>query len=538
MRHNNKKGVTLVYVVIVMAVLTVLSAAILTAASYNKNAADRSVQARQAYLNAKSVLEYARGYVEENLAELNKQAKPYQFYVVCRGEAADSGCDTALLPPDKLKTYAEVSLLDEGVSIKARAPYLSGENAQTLGFESAIQVTQPSYVPQDLNYMLCGATHVDTLAFSANGIRIFSPASSHPDFWEFLNKKLLPDGPNPGETAPFPLAVLKPLRLTSSSRVEKVLSGKLFFLGGGGTVPCLQAEAGAAKLTLKSDYFFFSGNVVTQAGVGPVLETAGGDRGIVCFDKNITVTVNNGASSPQYTIPAGFYSFPKETKIDFSGFSMPAGLERVKEEDLNADLEKEFKNEILFLKNNSDKMVSSVDINWTTSSGNNRNKTPQPGKIVYCATIGDGLQDTYAADQLLYQYGGSQALKVKNNTVIDVRYLWLNLADYDGSDHRITYDNPKPSLLLKNVERITLEAREGRPILVGERHLEGNYEIEQGRYVKKDGALDEVDLLAAPSDPNSFLNNYRRLADGEEPPGDWMGEGGASLEGGRYTNGT
>lgn len=76
--HNSKKGAALAYVIIVAAVLLVLAAALVTAALGSIDFSQKTSDSRQAYLTAKSAIEYAKG-------QLAKDAKDSSSKL-CRGK--------------------------------------------------------------------------------------------------------------------------------------------------------------------------------------------------------------------------------------------------------------------------------------------------------------------------------------------------------------------------------------------------------------------------------------------------------------------
>lgn len=73
MSKKNKKGVSLVYVILASAVLMIISGALAASASNNINLTARSTEGRQSYITARSAMEYAKGVVNEQIQEAQEK---------------------------------------------------------------------------------------------------------------------------------------------------------------------------------------------------------------------------------------------------------------------------------------------------------------------------------------------------------------------------------------------------------------------------------------------------------------------------------
>ena len=66
MKTGSKRGAALAYVIVVSAALMILASALVFSAKFNLDSATNSLEGRQAYLDAKSAIEYGRAYVLQN----------------------------------------------------------------------------------------------------------------------------------------------------------------------------------------------------------------------------------------------------------------------------------------------------------------------------------------------------------------------------------------------------------------------------------------------------------------------------------------
>ncbi len=66
MKSGSKRGAALAYVIVITAALMILAAALVSAAKFNIDYSQNSLEGRQAYLDAKSAIEYGKAYLQSN----------------------------------------------------------------------------------------------------------------------------------------------------------------------------------------------------------------------------------------------------------------------------------------------------------------------------------------------------------------------------------------------------------------------------------------------------------------------------------------
>ena len=156
---RSKKGAAMALVIVMTTAMLILVAALLAAANFNVDYTSRGVQGRQAYLSAKSAVEYARAYAAARKDdELGTLAPTDTLYVVAKsGALTTDGFDVVKnAPPESLtgKAYASISLTPDTataagttsteqytLTIRGSAPQLDHKSAKSLGYQCTLTRT-------------------------------------------------------------------------------------------------------------------------------------------------------------------------------------------------------------------------------------------------------------------------------------------------------------------------------------------------------------------------------------------------------------
>lgn len=110
---KSKRGVALAYVIVVTAALLVIATAIVALANYNLNVSQNSLEGRQAYLDARSAIEFGRAYLTKN--------PDTEDFTIVRSSQSTSGSGLAV--GAKGATGAIASYVKETGMINAKVPY-------------------------------------------------------------------------------------------------------------------------------------------------------------------------------------------------------------------------------------------------------------------------------------------------------------------------------------------------------------------------------------------------------------------------------
>lgn len=122
MKTKSKRGAALAYIIILTAVMMVLASALVFTAKYNLEYTKNNLESRQAYLDAKSAIEYAKAY-------LVKYPDSDDFSIVKTG----SGSVFSVGSPGAAGAVAAYNSKDEVVN--ATAKYQSSDRVRKLGYQ-------------------------------------------------------------------------------------------------------------------------------------------------------------------------------------------------------------------------------------------------------------------------------------------------------------------------------------------------------------------------------------------------------------------
>jgi len=124
MKSGSKRGAALAYVIVITAALMILAAALVSAAKFNIDYSQNSLEGRQAYLDAKSAIEYGRAYLQSN-------PDSGDFTVVYASDASGFKIGAA----NATNTAAKYSATAR--TINATGKYKSSDRVRRLGYRMA-----------------------------------------------------------------------------------------------------------------------------------------------------------------------------------------------------------------------------------------------------------------------------------------------------------------------------------------------------------------------------------------------------------------
>lgn len=276
MKTGSKRGAALAYVIVITAALLILAAALISMAKFNLDASQNSLEGRQAYLDAKSAIEYGRAYLS-----LNPEKADTSFTILRGGNALGfkigaSGAANYVAKYDK----------DEK-AINAAAKYKSSDRVRRLGY---LFGTADGGVSDGAGkvgeFIACGPNFGDQFVFQ--------------NWWAPM--------PYQQVESPYPVMFARFLHV---EKEEHYLKAPQVLLFGGNSSNSLQCD-NASHLELTSDVIYVQKNIQgTKAGQGDtygnsrfILKNLTTGRGVIIFGADCTI------SGPNYaTILKGCYTF-------------------------------------------------------------------------------------------------------------------------------------------------------------------------------------------------------------------------------------
>ena len=370
MKSQSKKGVALVYAIITAILLMLLVAALVAAATFNLRQSRTSLTSRQAYLDAKSAMNYSRAYLKLYAGQEQKMAlisykltainQPTDFarYKV----SANLGGNVGSAASDQLQNFTVQCKEDAGQQVvfnstatggtfKAQAPYhYNGITASTdaaaagrwsvltfkLGNSYYTPVKKPTYSAGSINDFLITANGYSSNTFFGNAYEGGSPCFTTDEVSAYtlvcLNTLQQPDGLNNYTNTKIMSNVptlTAPEIYLMNHKAEQFSGDSARFYG--------QSYA-----NLKSNFICICGNLYGQdsrtgykdydeaikqtdsnAYSRMFLSTAdNSSEGIVRFANACTVTVSRSTQSDNKSladrvlvIPAGYYKFKSGTNL-------------------------------------------------------------------------------------------------------------------------------------------------------------------------------------------------------------------------------
>lgn len=322
MKTGSKRGAALAYVIVVSAALMILATALLFSAKQNLDLSKNSLEGRQAYLDAKSAIEYGRAYVLKNPGTgdfaIVKNSGDLGFTV---GSSGDAGAVAVYNSAKKL--------------ISASAKYRSSDRVRKLGY----QFTTAEGGDSD-------GSHLNDFLVASNGY-------GRNEIFYTYTQTFLPDA-----ASVYPV-VSHLYRMTTGN--NKLTAPQIYILGksNGNSVIIYDSN----ELTLKSDFIYLAGGIDSFESWLHVyqpfyLQTySGSTRGVVFFGKDV---IKDGATIAQ---GGKYYYFKNNINL----YHLAAGdLEEVEESKLPACVDQE---SVDFIVNNNDNLITGDS--WSPNRGSN-----------------------------------------------------------------------------------------------------------------------------------------------------------------------
>lgn len=386
MKKKSRQGAALVYVITVTAVLMILVTGLVFLAGINLHSSQTSLAARQAYLDAKSAVEYGRAYVslyaqqEKQQAEngmtlkwiasaggadvynINQKAAvtaaqtgnlPAQFGIYIGNSQAASFSRDATKDPAMLSSGPAVSDCDIG-SLQASVPYHYKGITQSDGaaanrvYKMNFRFQQPFFTQ-----VVHQKPKPETTAAKINGFLL--PGSNYGAHTVIPNINSNSPYITPNAYSVYPVVVWNmmqgPNNLDEQTRQQCSLTAPEVYLM---CKPKSLAYYDTSYGRLVTDFVCFNGNVSGQDYRANPTSNAHeskfllqsrtvGQRGVICFANDCTVTVDGNQLKRTFTIPKGYYYFKDGMNLydlhsdlrDFNGNQL---LEPVAEEKLPASV--------------------------------------------------------------------------------------------------------------------------------------------------------------------------------------------------------
>ncbi len=261
MKTGSKRGAALAYVIVITAALLILAAALISTAKFNLDASQNSLEGRQAYLDAKSAIEYGRAYLS-----LNPEKADTSFTILRDGSALGfkigaSGAANYVAKYDK----------DEK-AINAAAKYKSSDRVRRLGYQfGTADGGQGNSCLND--FLITGSLYGANYLFSFNDQNIYQDASSI-----------------------YPILSHIYRQIQGNIKVEAPLLYILGKNGDGDSVIIYNTR----ELTLKSDFIYLAGGIYSYNDAYNRIyqpcylqSYTGTDGGIIYFGKDV---INNNTN--------------------------------------------------------------------------------------------------------------------------------------------------------------------------------------------------------------------------------------------------
>ncbi len=293
MKAGSKRGAALAIVIIVSAAILILSAALISAAAYNISSTQNGQEGRQAYLDAKSAIEYGKAYVSKNPG--------CGDFTVLADSMSGSGYKTGAGASDSLAAYTSADK-----TIRAKAKYKSSDRIRSLTYKFPTKGTDDSL---NTLFLLCVAGYGDHKVVD--------------DVW---SPKL-----NDDKKSDYPVIIKKPMQLPSGWGTTKKLTAPMVFLmGKDTTLTCYESYG-----EIQSDFIYIAGNTITGQDYRGytaeqkqysklLLETNHQSRGVICFGSDCQISVDGWkvtgeeSGEREITVKKGYYYFDDDT--DLFGF--------------------------------------------------------------------------------------------------------------------------------------------------------------------------------------------------------------------------
>lgn len=332
--YSSKRGISLAYVIVAAMALLILSGTLVAAASRNEDLTLNSVDGRQAYLTAKSAVEYAKGVISAEA-----QAGSVDSFSVVPGSGSNPfQIKTPAAVPDGKTVYAECVNNDGNVKVSAKVRFRNSEHYRTFGCE--MQVSNDSS-PVNNKYFISGT--------------------------KFGSNAVLNSGDTlPSTTIDFPVLFKMAVKVESSVNFS---AQEIFFMNSNSLT--LTPQNDQTNTSLTGELIYFDGNIKSlnsNSNACINLNSAHGS-GIVWFH-HTTISTPNGSISMD-----GAYYFSNNTNL--LNLSTIQGLEKASDKDID-----KYEEEVSYLQENVSNIFSGEEIGWT-GEGNLQTGDSGSGKDVF-----------------------------------------------------------------------------------------------------------------------------------------------------------
>jgi hypothetical protein len=447
---QSKKGISLAFVIVVVMALMIFSAMLFSAASHSLSMTGTSTEGRQAYLTAKSAIEYAKTLAYDK-AKSGGKLVPFSVGHDADGNYAELAAATA---PNGTDCYAECTNPGgdgKNWKILAKVKYQNSGQYRQLVYTFALHYAGSSGLATVNSYVNAGPRRMDTVIVN-------------------------PDHRFSGQNSIYPAA----FETTITTASQSFAAPEMYFLNSG--VSLQMEEDSSVTFTLNSNIIFFNGSIkgnstrmqnkesliLTNTAYNK-LHLSNGYDGIVWFHNTIisnygkTLKINDGA-----------YYFKSGVTDLFDIDALKSGnttLKLVPAEDFkNIDnLRKmNIKEKVAYYQAGEGKVKSSEaeetgGAGWTAEGKFKRfdsaNPPSQAGNDVYIYTQqdrynGNGFNDitapeTYIASGIAMQYMGTQDQPFtipKTTITFQTDAFWLNGQSRDGYPADDNNDDDMPAI--------------------------------------------------------------------------------------------
>lgn len=533
MKTGSKRGAALAYVIVVSAALMILASALVFSAKFNLDSATNSLESRQAYLDAKSAIEYGRAYVLQN-------PDAGSFTVLKTSE--DSGFKIGS-GENAVAEYDSTRKL-----IKASAKYRSSDRVRKLGYQFTTEENGGSG-GSGLPYSFLA---VGTQFGSQNGM-----------VWLFHDNG---DYVGQGSIA-FPIVATKAAIFQGTQTMD---APEVNFIGRKeemDTYNCFFSNNWDNATTLKADFIGFDGDIVGKAYVQSdtpknglpnppelyIKSKTNSSSVIVRFSRKLKIEFVDPSNKlmTDYTrakpveFEAGYYSFPNGTNL-FDLETIKSKATKLTEDEVKEVLQQyqtaRYTNADIPTILSSESISS---VRWT-SDGKMENTNPtaisaENATVFLCASqflYQGGNVVKFIAPNIVFQWNSGSSMAVSFNSYATVSFQVKNIF----INMKNNYGNPPIEQKYNESHFYILNSEHESPIITFVtdttiKTSKGTITIDAGVY--RIGDDNRVGGTVNPFKIDLFDKDLEleKIADVGESGGSGSGGGGTEITGGVYTDG-
>jgi Type II secretory pathway, component PulK len=337
MKSHSKRGAALAYVIVITAALLVFAAALFSVAGANLNASQNSLEGRQAYLDAKSAIEYGRAYLA-----LHSDEDVNDFSIL----PSDKGAGFKIVTGSADGAIAEYDSSTR--TINAAAKYKSSDRVRRLGYRFGKNDEGNTVLAWLDSYLEAGLRH--------GQYSVFNGSSTHYD----LN----------GGTFFFPILANQTIYISGSPGILK--AEQIYCMGAGN---CVSASGGGTA-SLSADFLSFKGNL-SATSFNLILKST---SGIVYFESSDIIVGGKTIGNLN-----GYY------ECDPDGFNVfnDSAIKQLTKLGEDSDIDGKIRSNNAFVLENYGRIISAQDLygsnnGWTKDGKLDDGKASViPDKLVY-----------------------------------------------------------------------------------------------------------------------------------------------------------